>query len=356
VLTAPIQVQTEASLHGCAGLHEGQNALPWRSCKNIKSPQSPSLVEVYHPLYTIFYLNTMSNVADKSHPKEDHRDPPKAVPKEPPKAAPKAVPKETPKAAPKETPKAAHPTTTATPARAGRPKRVTGKTRCHGVMPAPVHKVGRFAMTADGGSGTPSPSITSTTLQNTVLVTSGNDGQGNSGSAAVDLNTVLGNLNGGFTWGGTNFSTNARNISLSTAPGTGLMTLKADLQDQNGDYNTSTVQVAQDIGPFWDDPVALRTVLSVPHSVAHARNENADQADQQVLDQVDCPDQYLPVTDVQTLTTGQVQAIRNGTSNLVDNNGPAAGAAMSVMNAVTSVCAVANGMAQMKNQGMCTIL
>ncbi|MCJ1351705.1 MAG: hypothetical protein MMC33_001689 [Icmadophila ericetorum] len=205
-------------------------------------------------------------------------------------------------------------------------------------------------------SGTPDPSaytITGRVLEdNHILRTNGQDNQGNTGTSAVDLDSVIGNVNGALSWGATGFSSQARNVALS-ADGN---TLDAELPDSNGDFNPSTLAIAQDIG-IVDGDVALRMAFGIPHSTAHAQTSSADEADQLVLNQIVVPPNHPPVTKVQTLQASDLYSLANNpTAPLVQANGPAAGAAISVISDVGHVVAVAQGLTEAKQNNSCVIL
>jgi hypothetical protein len=60
-------------------------------------------------------------------------------------------------------------------------------------------------------------------------------------NSALDLNQVLGNNNGFFSWGGKDFEASARNISLSGS------TLKAELRRIDGSWAWSSVNLDERI-------------------------------------------------------------------------------------------------------------
>ncbi|KAI5818233.1 Cyanovirin-N [Pyronema omphalodes] len=72
-----------------------------------------------------------------------------------------------------------------------------------------------------------------------------NDQEGNPRDFRFNLDEVLGNDDGHFSWGGQNFSQSAQNISFSIEGGGEVPVLRATLQNGNGDWCESDVNLAE---------------------------------------------------------------------------------------------------------------
>lgn len=87
--------------------------------------------------------------------------------------------------------------------------------------------------------------ITSTTLEaNHILHVTAEDGNGQSATASLDLDTIIGNVNGALSLGHNGFSSQARNVTLADDG----ETLDAELPDANGDYSTSSISIQHTLG------------------------------------------------------------------------------------------------------------
>ncbi|RPA76415.1 Cyanovirin-N, partial [Ascobolus immersus RN42] len=60
--------------------------------------------------------------------------------------------------------------------------------------------------------------------------------------STIHLSTLLGNFDGEFRWGGTDFEQNARNIRLE-----GKKTLKADLMKHDGTWNAAEINLDEGV-------------------------------------------------------------------------------------------------------------
>ncbi|KAH6646385.1 CVNH domain-containing protein [Truncatella angustata] len=127
------------------------------------------------------------------------------------------------------------------------------------------------------------PKLSSTTLEGSSILNATVEADGEAPvSGSFDLNQFIGNVNGAFSWGGTNFSEGAQNVHLS---GDGQM-LEADLPDSNGELAHSVINLRHEFADIDGNP-ALKAVFEVPHSTAHALASHNDQADQAVAGAVD---------------------------------------------------------------------
>lgn len=74
------------------------------------------------------------------------------------------------------------------------------------------------------------------------------NGSGEAVEAELDLNSVIGNDNGNFFWGGENFSHSAENISFSVEGADSVPILRASLRDVEGNLNDRDINLAERIG------------------------------------------------------------------------------------------------------------
>ncbi|KAI5814545.1 Cyanovirin-N [Pyronema omphalodes] len=81
-------------------------------------------------------------------------------------------------------------------------------------------------------------------LEGHELVANLDNGSGEFTEARIDLNTVLGNENGRFNWGGCDFSGSAENVSLETAAD-GMPILRADLRNEDGNLCPANVNLTE---------------------------------------------------------------------------------------------------------------
>ncbi|KAK3939520.1 putative cyanovirin-n family protein [Diplogelasinospora grovesii] len=65
--------------------------------------------------------------------------------------------------------------------------------------------------------------------------------------AEIDLNTVLGNENGHFAWGGEGFALSAQNITFSIEGGASVPVLRAELRKVDGELVNADVNLAERI-------------------------------------------------------------------------------------------------------------
>ncbi|CCX10125.1 Cyanovirin-N [Pyronema domesticum] len=81
-------------------------------------------------------------------------------------------------------------------------------------------------------------------LEGNELVANLDNGSGESPEARIDLNTVLGNEDGHFSWGGKNFSASAENICLEIAAD-GMPILRADLKNSDEALVSANVNLTE---------------------------------------------------------------------------------------------------------------
>ncbi|KAE8133815.1 Cyanovirin-N [Aspergillus pseudotamarii] len=65
--------------------------------------------------------------------------------------------------------------------------------------------------------------------------------------AFIDLNEYLGNNNGAFEWGGVDFFQTAQNVEFSFEGGDNVPILRADLQNEEGDFVLADVNLGERI-------------------------------------------------------------------------------------------------------------
>lgn len=139
--------------------------------------------------------------------------------------------------------------------------------------------------------------VTSSILEaNHLLHVSANDSSGKSTTVSLDLNSFIGNVNGALSLGGSDFMSNARNVKLDDDG----ETLDADLADVNGDYSTSSLDIAHTVG-LVDGQVSLLMAIGLPHSTAHANADTVDAADQTILDKAHTTDGQSSISKAMTL-------------------------------------------------------
>ena len=63
------------------------------------------------------------------------------------------------------------------------------------------------------------------------------DSQGNDHNSSINLNNLIGNIEGKLTWGESNFAASSSNISLSGS------TLSAQCKDSNGNVHNSSINL-----------------------------------------------------------------------------------------------------------------
>jgi len=71
---------------------------------------------------------------------------------------------------------------------------------------------------------------------------------GNFADAELDLNQVIGNSYGQFEWGGINFSGSAQNINFGFEGDQQMPILRAELQDNEGNWIARDIDLAERIG------------------------------------------------------------------------------------------------------------
>ena len=99
-------------------------------------------------------------------------------------------------------------------------------------------------------------------------------------TSALDLNTVIGNVNGTFSWGGTNFSQGAQNIQITDG-----FTLEGDLPDGNGNMAHSVMYIGSCIAKDSNGNPAIQHAAGLQYSTAHAGANTNDEADQAMQSQ-----------------------------------------------------------------------
>jgi hypothetical protein len=137
---------------------------------------------------------------------------------------------------------------------------------------------------------------------------------GNSISATLDLDTVVGNVNGALAWGGSSFSNGAQNIRMDDG-----FTLTADLPDSNGNMVHSELIMGAGLDTH-DGQDAIRFAFLPPYSQAHAEADNNSAADAATHDQVASANNALVATET---------LIGNAADYWPEGNAPAAGSSHS---------------------------
>lgn len=108
-----------------------------------------------------------------------------------------------------------------------------------------------------------------------VLTTTATSADGTTSlTSSLDLDTVIGNVNGTFSWGGTNFSQGAQNIQIIDG-----FQLEADLPDSNGNLAHSMMCIGSVVTTHTDGKPALRHTVGTNYSSAHATAPTNDHAD-----------------------------------------------------------------------------
>lgn len=133
---------------------------------------------------------------------------------------------------------------------------------------------------------------------------------GSSTSGSLDLDTIVGNVNGALSWGGSGFSSGAQNVQMTDG-----YTLSADLPDSNGSMVHSELYIGAGVDTL-DGQETIRFGVLPPYSEAHAQADNNEQADSSVHAQAQASDSAI--VKVQT-----VQG--NAADYWPEGNAPAAG-------------------------------
>lgn len=131
-------------------------------------------------------------------------------------------------------------------------------------------------------------------------------------TSSLDLNTVVGNVNGTFSWGGTNFSQGAQNIEVTDG-----FQLEADLPDNNGDLAHSIMYIGSVVTTDTDGKPALKHTVGASYSSAHATATTNDEADTTTASQA----QTTGSSSIGSVTTVQ----GNAATYWPDGNAPASG-------------------------------
>jgi hypothetical protein len=136
-------------------------------------------------------------------------------------------------------------------------------------------------------------------------------------TSSLDLDSVIGNVNGVFSWGGTNFSQGAQNIQMVDG-----YQLEADLPDNNGDLAHAIMYIGSTAGTDADGKPAIQHAAAVVHSTAHAVAENNAEANAAVASQATTTNDSNSVQSVATLKG-------DASTYWPDDNAPAAGSHIS---------------------------
>ncbi|MCJ1292246.1 hypothetical protein MMC34_003796 [Xylographa carneopallida] len=195
-------------------------------------------------------------------------------------------------------------------------------------------------------------SITSTTLEaNHILHITAADNQNRTQTASIDLDSIIGNVNGALSLGATGFSAQARNVALADN-GT---VLDADLPDANGDYSTSSCSIQQEINTL-DGQLSLCFALGLPHSTVHVNANSVDEADQALTSQVTTVGSSPPVDKMMTLQVDPSCGVDNTNAQWVAQNLGPHGTFGAVMTLSKDAFCVVGGTVQAAQQGACVIL
>ena len=143
-------------------------------------------------------------------------------------------------------------------------------------------------------------------------------------TSSLDLNTVIGNVNGTFSWGGTNFSQGAQNVEIIDG-----FQLEADLPDSNGDLAHSIMYIGSLVTTDADGHPALKHTVGADHSSAHATATTNDQADS------------IAASKAQTTGSSSIAAVTtlqgDAATYWPDGNAPASGSSSSKAKGRTAV-------------------
>ncbi|TID25826.1 cyanovirin-n family protein [Venturia nashicola] len=74
------------------------------------------------------------------------------------------------------------------------------------------------------------------------------NGNGDNVDAEIDLDQLIGNDNGNFYWGGSGFSGSCQNCSFSIEGADAVPVLRAELRDQEGNFQARDINLAERIG------------------------------------------------------------------------------------------------------------
>ena len=154
------------------------------------------------------------------------------------------------------------------------------------------------------------PSVLSGTTLTTTVTTS----DGTKLTSALDLDSVIGNVGGVFSWGGTNFSNGAQNVQMTDG-----YQLEADLPDSNGDLAHSVMYIGSTAGVDADGKPAIQHWASTTYSTAHAAANTNEEADSTVTSQAQTTSTNNTVQSVKTVTGV------DAATYWPDGNAPAAG-------------------------------
>ena len=201
----------------------------------------------------------------------------------------------------------------------------------------------------------PSPedcSIKEVTLEaNHILHITAADNQNQTQTASIDLDSIIGNVNGALSLGATGFSSQARNVKLENNGSV----LDADLPDVNGDYSTSSCSIQHEINTV-EGQLALLFAIGAPHSVVHAEADTVAAADQQITEQVQTVGASPPVAQMMTLHLDSEYGMDNPNKAWVKENLGPQGAVGAAIQLVTYGLAVMGGVIYAAQQGYCVIL
>ncbi|MCJ1318907.1 hypothetical protein MMC15_004239 [Xylographa vitiligo] len=201
----------------------------------------------------------------------------------------------------------------------------------------------------------PDPSVckvTATTLEAShILHITAADDQNRTQTASIDLDSIIGNVNGALSLGATGFSAQARNVALADNGAT----LDADLPDANGDYSTSSCSIQQEINTI-DGQLSLCFALGLPHSTVHANASSVDEADQTLTSQISTVGSSAPVSKMMTLQVDPSLGVENTNAQWVAQNLGPHGAVGATMELARDAFAIVGGTIEAAQQGSCVIL
>lgn len=110
-----------------------------------------------------------------------------------------------------------------------------------------------------------------------ILTTTVTAQDGSKLTSALDLNTIVGNVNGVLSWGGSNFSEGAQNVQFTNGG-----QLEADIPDSNGNLSHSMMWIGSIAGTDSNNQPAIHHYAVATYSTAHADADNNAQADSAV--------------------------------------------------------------------------
>ncbi|CZR67921.1 related to Cyanovirin-N homolog [Phialocephala subalpina] len=85
-------------------------------------------------------------------------------------------------------------------------------------------------------------------LEGSTLISTLANVEGQENDASIDLNSIIGNEDGRFFWGGADFASSAENISLSIEGGDNVPVLRAQLRNAEGELVDADLNLGERLG------------------------------------------------------------------------------------------------------------